>query len=308
LVVDGIIATAAAASWLTTTKEATLLSVFDRSCTLSRADGKLFSLVTAEIGPGPFTMVIAPRHERSNCNIQSFFSIRQNAPITFRNGIMSLDWLVVDSSGVEIWNPQPDWSSVTLRIIVEKSGELKNLLMLHAPSGSMADLITGAELNQSQLLVKDVWPDLAKGLRELDLRNCPDKISQITGLGGGLTPAGDDFLLGMMMAIWCCLPPPVAKRLAFNIVSATVGRTTTLSVAWLEAAGKGEATQYWHELIEALARGAPLSLQRAGLRLIGIGHTSGADALTGFLLVAEILSTITLPSDGISHFSTGTKF
>jgi hypothetical protein len=90
----------------------------------------------------------------------------------------------------------------------------------------MADLITGAELNQSQLLVKDVWPDLTKGLRELDLSNCRDKISQITGLGGGLTPAGDDFLLGMMMAIWCCLPPPVAKRLAFNIVSATVGRTT----------------------------------------------------------------------------------
>jgi len=308
LIVDGILAAPAAASWLSTTKEARILCVFERSCTLTRADGKLFSLVTAGIGPGPFAMVIAPRHEPSNSNIQSFSGIRVDAPITIRNGIISLDWLVVDGSGVEIWNPQPDWPAVTSRIIIKKSLELRNLIKLHGPSGSMADLITGAELNQSQQLVRDVWPNLAKGLGELDLSRYQDQISQITGLGGGLTPAGDDFLLGMMLAIWCCLPPPEAKRLAFDIVSATVGRTTNLSAAWLEAAGKGEATQYWHALIEALARGAPLSLQRAGRRIIGIGHTSGADALTGFLLVAEILSTVALPTDGISQFSNNNKF
>ena len=300
MIVDGILAAPAAASWLSTTKEARILCVFERSCTLTRADGKLFSLVTAEIGPGPFAIVIAPRHEPSNSNIQSFSSIRVDTPITIRNGIISLDWLVVDGSGVEIWNPQPDWPAVTLRIIRKKSLELRNLIKLHGPSGSMADLITGAELDQSQRLVRDVWPDLAKGLGKLDLSRYQDQISQITGLGGGLTPAGDDFLLGMMLAIWCCLPLPEAKRLSFDIVSATVGRTTSLSAAWLEAAGKGEATHYWHELIEALARGAPISLQRAGRRIIGIGHTSGADALTGFLMAGEILSTLSLPGDGMA--------
>ena len=299
--VEGIIAAPAAVSWLSTTKDARILCVFERSCTLTRNDGKLLSLVTADIGPGPFAMVIASGHEQLNSGIQSFSSIRLDVPVTVRNGFIALDWLAVDATGVEIWNPQPDWPAVTAEILIEKSLELINLLKLHGPSGSMADLITGAELNQTQQLVSDVWPYLAKGLGELDLRKSKDQISKIAGLGGGLTPAGDDFLLGVMMAIWCCLPFPQAKRVSLDIVNATVGRTTSLSAAWLKAAGKGEATQYWHELIEALSsRGDPLALQRAGRRIISIGHTSGADALTGFVLAGEILSNILLPSDGMS--------
>jgi hypothetical protein len=246
-------------------------------------------------------MVIASRHELLNSGSQSFLGIREDALVTVRNGFVSLDRLSVDTTGVEIWNPQPDWPAVTAKILIKKSSILKNILQLHGPSGSLADLIAGAELNQTQQLVSDVWPYVAEGLGKLDLSKNKDQVSQIAGLGGGLTPAGDDFLLGIMMAIWCCVPYPQAKRLALDVANATVGRTTSLSAAWLEAAGKGEATQYWHELIEALSnRGDPLALQRAGRRIISIGHTSGADALTGFVLAGEILSNILLPSDGMS--------
>ena len=300
MIVKGIIAAPAAISWLSTTKYARILCVFDRSCTLTRDDGKLISLVTADIGPGPFTMVIASRDEPLKMGVQSFSGIGVEAPVTVRNGFISLDWLSVDSRDVEIWNPQPDWPAVTAEILNENILVLKNLLKLHGPSGSLADLISGAELNQTQQLIRDVWSYLAKGLGELDLSKNEDQMSQIAGLGGGLTPAGDDFLLGMMMAIWCCVPVPKAQRVALDVANATVGRTTSLSSAWLEAAGKGEATQYWHEFIEALAGGDPSAIRRTGRRIIGIGHTSGADALTGFLLTGEILSKISLPGDGMS--------
>ncbi len=168
--------------------------------------------------------------------------------------------------------------------------------------GSLADFFTSDVLDSTQRAVWDVWPDLAKGLAQLDLSNYMNQISQISGLGGGLTPAGDDFLLGIIMAIWCFLPMPRAQRLALEIVDATAGRTTTLSAAWLEAAGKGEASQYWHDFIDSLVIDAHFGIQRAARRIIGIGHTSGADALTGFLLGGEILSNKPRSGDGIAPY------
>ena len=106
------------------------------------------------------------------------------------------------------------------------------------------------------------------------------------GLGMGLTPAGDDFLMGALYAAWIIHPSALASRLAQEIANVAAPLTTSLSAAWLRSAGRGEAGILWHEFFDALlvARtGSPACLQKAMENICAVGETSGADALAGFL-------------------------
>ena len=73
------------------------------------------------------------------------------------------------------------------------------------------------------------------------------------------------------------------------IVASAIPRTSRLSAAWLEAAARGEAGQPWHTLVVALASTDTDTVGDAIHGILGVGHTSGADALAGFVLVLSAL-------------------
>jgi len=105
----------------------------------------------------------------------------------------------------------------------------------------------------------------------------------LAGLGGGLTPAGDDFILGALLAAWAGLYGPSAPALAAGVAKAAAAATTTLSAAYVRAAARGECSAYWHRLFAALLQPQTGEAPAALAALLAVGHTSGADALAGFL-------------------------
>jgi hypothetical protein len=118
--------------------------------------------------------------------------------------------------------------------------------------------------------------------------------ASLAGLGGGLTPAGDDFLTGVMLWAWLAHPTP--ERFCQLVFEAAAPRTTTLSGAFLRAAAGGECNASWHCLLVALKGREPVLLVDAVSDALAQGSTSGADALAGFLwmgldrLGSELLS------------------
>jgi len=107
----------------------------------------------------------------------------------------------------------------------------------------------------------------------------------LAGLGGGLTPAGDDFLAGTMLRAWLTQPTP--RALCRALVTVAVPRTTTLSASFLRAAARGECSAPWHALLAAMGD-EPNSVVEAKItaavqKILSHGATSGADSLTGFL-------------------------
>jgi hypothetical protein len=104
---------------------------------------------------------------------------------------------------------------------------------------------------------------------------------QLAGLGNGLTPAGDDFLTGVMLWAWLAHPQP--QRFSALLAETAVPRTTTLSAAFLQAAAEGECSIAWHRLLQALAAGDERNLVGVVASVLATGQTSGADALAGFL-------------------------
>jgi len=116
--------------------------------------------------------------------------------------------------------------------------------------------------------------------------------AQLAGLGSGLTPAGDDFLTGVMLWAWLAHSNP--REFSRALVAAAAPRTTTLSAAFLRAAAEGECSAPWHRVLAALVGGAEDVLAASIRQVVACGATSGADTLAGFLWMAGKLNRLDL--------------
>jgi hypothetical protein len=117
-----------------------------------------------------------------------------------------------------------------------------------------------------------------------DISTVSDLSARLAGLGSGLTPSADDFMLGATYAAWIIHPPEIASAVASEVARAAAPRTTSLSAAWLRAAGRGEAGVLWHEFFTALLSEDQARGRASVESMLHVGETSGADALGGFLV------------------------
>ena len=137
--------------------------------------------------------------------------------------------------------------------------------------------------------VRDVEDGIAKLALRVAARDSDgtrEAARELAGRGPGLTPVGDDVLVGALYALWAAdLPDSDRERLCRAIVDGAAGRTTTLSTSWIRAAARGEAGRDWLPLIAALPTCSDTCTEAATIRILSTGHSSGAAALAGFLEV-----------------------
>lgn len=105
-----------------------------------------------------------------------------------------------------------------------------------------------------------------------DLSEVREAARGLAGRGIGLTPSGDDVLMGVLYALWVWKPE---RALLEAIVRRAAPRTTTLSAAFLRAAAEGEASYAWHRL----AGGDPGAI----VDILATGHSSGREAWAAFV-------------------------
>jgi hypothetical protein len=116
----------------------------------------------------------------------------------------------------------------------------------------------------------------------------PEALPALLGLGGGLTPAGDDLLGGALIALHALGGVAPAEGLAAAVLARAPARTGAISAAHLAAAARGLGAAPLHAVLEALAgpgRPDEGALTEALRRLDAIGHTSGWDAMAGVVAV-----------------------
>jgi hypothetical protein len=275
----------AAQDWIAATTRARLLNVFDRACNLINQEGDILALVTTERGLTPFGMVVASA-ERA-----PFQNVAPTDPISLAPRCLTLGAIQISLDSASVWNPVPDWPALRalfasrpalsdeLRAAVLRSALAGSLLALHAPR-----LADQSEMGRALLAqARSPAARLAHGLRIASEAVCVEGARGLAGLGGGLTPAGDDFIVGALLAAWAGLFGPGAERLSRAVAEAAAPLTTALSAAYVRAAARGECTAHWHELFEALCAWGEERLRVGIGELLSVGHTSGADALAGFL-------------------------
>jgi len=105
----------------------------------------------------------------------------------------------------------------------------------------------------------------------------------LIGLGPGLTPAGDDFVGGALIALRASGRAALANRVSAWALALAEEGTGKISRAHLRCAAEGEGHEALHELLSALQKGKQ-DIDHALAALARIGHSSGLDAAAGALL------------------------
>jgi len=265
-----------ARDWLANSRHPRILHVFDRACNLINERREILSIVTQQIGNGPFNLVVEDDvlfSEHLNLPAKRLISVFPNQ--------LNLGDLIINTGNAKIWSPRPDWETLHAR----RNEILNQLMSLPITNYQARGLDMGFATSAQPYSTTTSLP--AKRLiSALSTANIPSSLTatqKLAGLGIGLTPAGDDFIIGALLAAWIIHPVDVARVLAEEITNIAAPLTTSLSAAWLKSAGGGEAGILWHQFFDALISANPVHVQEAMDKILAVGETSGADALAGFI-------------------------
>jgi hypothetical protein len=117
-------------------------------------------------------------------------------------------------------------------------------------------------------------------------KSAPRAANALIGLGPGLTPAGDDFVGGALIALRAAGRGALAGRIAAWALELAESGTGKISRAHLRCAAAGEGHEALHAFLRALHNGQR-AIDRALAALSRIGHSSGRDAAAGALLALD---------------------
>jgi hypothetical protein len=286
----------AASTWLKPGRSGKVLAAVKQATYLRMESGELIWLASAE----------SPMHRRC---------IRWPVPLPdleVGTSFMVQDRSINLSRGIklDLSNSKP-WENPVIPIIkgieFEKSvdklhGIIETLLLHESPSGFGAFIRPILQIARKQLinpdflekdmLTRDTWVAVEKIARAClchDFMAILKEAEPLTGLGEGLTPAGDDFLGGLFFAInmLSCSCPTIHYYEPGKLpewVERQRPRTNEISFTLLKDNATGHALEPINRLGIALLKNRTVeSVHCAALDLIKIGHSTGWSLLAGFL-------------------------
>jgi uncharacterized protein DUF2877 len=232
-------------------------SVFDRAVNVLWRDGRMLTLH----GPGPLAAPFAVGLER----LPPRGTMAPGMPI----GSVNFDSRGAESVALEM--PQGP-----LGFSVETLPERAGAQALRSPAGARA------------------LQALGRGIAAGDARAFVDAACALVGFGEGLTPAGDDCVVGALAAVQRLSPPWLSTRAAppDRLAEAARTRTTDLARDFLLEALDGRFAEPVLALMTALSDDRA---EDAAKRLLSMGATSGADTLCGIRLACRALETRVAP-------------
>lgn len=257
-----------------------MIQIHDRVLTFETPDDRIFSLAHPSIGNGPFHIRLAVPFRRGQ--------VKRESICHWSQGRLRIGSLEVRLAGCDVWNPSPTWGDIELSTsllhALDAIFQEMDSNNLDPIDRDLFEAVGGEATRQGD---GDALDALREGLQHADPGRLGDAGEWLLGRGGGLTPAGDDLLLGAEVALWLQCPQ-TAQSLCSALIAGADHRTTTLSCAFLKSAAQGELREAWHILLEEKSHSLPILHQHLK-RIISYGATSGQFALIGFRLALEAL-------------------
>jgi hypothetical protein len=251
-------------------------SVFRRVVNLyCPADDQLYTLAAGTTDDAPCTVVV---------DVQSFdgFKVQPRARVRFSRGR-----LIVESCFEIVLGRARSWSPL-LPPVRPLPAALEWVERFHLREGIAGGIKPGQDLDpiaaeMSRLLAAGVT-GLCRALADGDTDSAYEHGSRLVGLGPGLTPAGDDFLVGLAAA--CAMRGARARghaQLLLRVVKDNAHRTNRISYTAMTQAATRRVRDSIIRFAQALAGGDFSTLRPCAERVIAIGATSGTDIMAGML-------------------------
>lgn len=276
-------------AWMEERPEGRVHSVFARACNLSWGD-RLIGVVLPEQGAVPGGIVVAAA--------ASCWDLRPGETVVWDRGRRALlgARTGIDLSGAALWENRPPLPAIAGEAALRERVDLAAGVIAAEGRGELVRLLTGrfpapdaghGGLPWSQYArvpIAEVLGHLAAG----DGERAAHPLRLLIGLGEGLTPSGDDFVIGLLAALHYGrqgLDPSRAeagRRLAAHAARLAAG-TTPVSANYIRLAAAGRFSERLESAALAILSPEQAGAAEAARRLIQTGHSSGTDSLIGLV-------------------------
>ncbi len=278
------------------TQQGHVTAVFDHSFYID-IEGATACIVARNAISAPFNLVTTAAH---NVSWQAS-GLRAASGVLFCNdSFLVANVFRFHMARAQTWTPPKpaqDWNLTTLR---SGLASIRSIAVKRAPAEGLGRLICQSEARTApEALLKQAGPAvdmlrtaLSASLKAPHLALVPqfDGAHTLLGLGPGLTPSGDDFVGGIMIALHIAGHSEISDQL-WRSVSAVAGeRTHQIARAHLEGASKGMGSAAVHQLLNAVLAGRNGDHAELIKDIDQLGHTSGWDIIAGAICVFDLLS------------------
>jgi hypothetical protein len=272
---------------------AELVAVFERSLYLRCAD-MFLCIATPAIGNGPITMIgDFGRFERL-----SDLGLRPGLPVSISDRCITIGGSVRFAfEGCELWRPSA-WPVPRPCVeLINICDAIVRLALVQGPDQGFAqgyrlpergsDEPPLARIARSRIAHFQSWLREALQTNRIDTAACLDAIQGLIGLGPGLTPSGDDFLVGALAVLDALAERNAHAALADAIAAALPGLTCPLSNYLLRAAATGHLGEPLCRAVSAMISGM---VEPAVGSIRAIGHSSGWDMLVSAASTLKVVA------------------
>ncbi|MBL8350540.1 MAG: DUF2877 domain-containing protein [Burkholderiaceae bacterium] len=253
-------------------------SVFDRAVNLL-VGGELWTVFGPDHPDSPFGLRLAAG------GLATLRGLRAGDPVQVRAGRAGLGRQVIDGRAAARWAPKP-WPTVAAGL-AQRLDAVSEAARARAWPGSepLANAVMQALVQALMQALPACGAGSGPGLAEA--------VRRTVGRGPGLTPAGDDVLVGILTLLSSSTAGEAGARATARLAEALAPRlrsTTDLSRHLILQAARGRPGGALQALGQALLGGATGDGLRAALEpVLATGATSGADACVGLVAACRLV-------------------
>lgn len=237
---------------------------------------ELISLVSSQIGSGPNNIVLNNFPEK----VEEALCINNSAILLGKNAMQFNKINSQISEDIFIRNI----NKLTIRI-----EDLSNNISDKIVPKSLSFLLFPNNITHLQTNFEKAYKNHVKiAVRNMKLDELPAVVKSMKGVGFGLTPSGDDFNCGLLYAL------NYIKKTITDDISKILNQcyknslgTNLISNTFLKFAYLNKFYNNFHKLLIALTQNNENEISFQADKIIGSGHTSGSDMLTGFILTIK---------------------
>ncbi|WHY67637.1 DUF2877 domain-containing protein [Neobacillus sp. SuZ13] len=256
-------------------------STFKRTINIHcHENGELFTIASTQIDNGPNTLVIhSPSLEEFNIDV--------NDAVYVKNNVLHI------SNKLAIFTNQADkWFSILPEYPANTENINRNLkrmveyIDIHGKAGGMKEKVVGQSPFEAEMskLLEERTKLLLEGLLNNRMTSALHHAVSLIGLGPGLTPSGDDYLVGLFMIINLRNSPfYLHQSFCEEVLQNAKNLTNEISYMALKKASIGQVRESVIHLIYSILYGEEEDLFLTLNKVLTIGSSSGTDLALGLV-------------------------
>ncbi|MEQ8186599.1 MAG: DUF2877 domain-containing protein [Candidatus Eremiobacterota bacterium] len=268
--------------------ECIIHSIFRRAINLKTSGCDMISIISG--GNGPNVIMVSGRYDFLNLGLNTGHSV-----ICAESGICLHKEIFINFNNIPLW----EYSPGKINTDKLKKNFFSFLSFLASkkysdPEEIIKETFLSVQNPSIAVPLYDSINSLIKAIKEHNRGRINSALSRIIGTGEGLTPAGDDFLVGLLGALYYftrILDTADKASVILHIIKEdlNVEKTNFISSRFLSFSLEGRFSQSVFEFLDVLFSASPLD-EKPLINLLSYGASSGTVIVTGILTGCLLLT------------------